>query len=196
MKFFRHLHTINKHRFTVFKLCCKVGIPFRGLVHDLSKYSFEEFFESVKYYTDGNYSPIINAKKDKGYSRAWLHHKGRNKHHLEYWVDPKAKEYAAVVPYKYIAEMACDKMAASIIYNGKNWTQSDEYDYWLKEKEKTILNPKVERFFDELFKQVKENGLKETYTRKNLKKLYKKYCIDDKTKYTCEVKMEWKVREE
>ena len=184
-----------KHRWVVFKLCCKVGEPWRGFVHDLSKFSPTEFWESVKYY-QGNKSPIPVARREKGFSDAWLHHKGRNKHHLEYWVDPRAKEYAAVVPYKYIAEMACDKMAASIIYNGKNWTQSDEYDYWLKEKEKTILNPKVERFFDELFKQVKENGLKETYTRKNLKKLYNKYCIDDKTKYTCEVKTEWKVREE
>ena len=191
----KHTILVTKHRWVVFKLCCKVGEPWRGFVHDLSKFSPTEFWESVKYY-QGNKSPIPVARRENGFSDAWLHHKGRNKHHLEYWVDPRAKEYAAVVPYKYIAEMACDKMAASIIYNGKNWTQSDEYNYWLKEKEKTILNPKVERFFDELFKQVKENGLKETYTRKNLKKLYKKYCIDDKTKYTCEVKTEWKVREE
>lgn len=191
----KHTILVTKHRWVVFKLCCKVGEPWRGLVHDLSKFSPTEFWESVKYY-QGNKSPIPVARREKGFSVAWLHHKGRNKHHLEYWVDPRAKEYAAVVPYKYVAEMACDKMAASIIYNGKNWTQSDEYNYWLKEKEKTILNPKVERFFDELFKQVKENGLKETYTRKNLKKIYKTYCIDDKTKYICKVKTEWKVREE
>lgn len=194
-KFIGHLHVVNRHRFKVFCLCVRAGIPLRGLLHDLSKYSFIEFWEGVKYFSK-DYSPIITCKKVNGYSEAWLHHKGRNKHHLEYWVDPRAKEYAAVVPYKYVAEMACDKMAASIIYNGKNWTQSDEYNYWLKEKEKTILNPKVERFFDELFKQVKENGLKETYTRKNLKKIYKTYCIDDKTKYICKVKTEWKVREE
>lgn len=191
----KHTILVTKHRWVVFKLCCKVGEPWRGFVHDLSKFSPTEFWESVKYY-QGNKSPIPVARREKGFSDAWLHHKGRNKHHLEYWVDPRAKEYAAVVPYKYVAEMACDKMAASIIYNGKNWTQSDEYNYWLKEKEKTILNPKVERFFDELFKQVKENGLKETYTRKNLKKIYKTYCIDDKTKYICKVKTEWKVREE
>ena len=183
----KHTILVTKHRWVVFKLCCKVGEPWRGLVHDLSKFSPTEFWESVKYY-QGNKSPIPVARREKGFSDAWLHHKGRNKHHLEYWVDPRAKEYAAVVPYKYVAEMACDKMAASIIYNGKNWTQSDEYNYWLKEKEKTILNPKVERFFDELFKQVKENGLKETYTRKNLKKIYKTYCIDDKTKYICKGK--------
>ena len=35
-KFFKHLHTVNKHRFKVFILCCKAGQPWRGLLHDLS----------------------------------------------------------------------------------------------------------------------------------------------------------------
>ena len=77
--FFGHLHVINRHKFLVFKLCCRVGIPFQGLVHDLSKFSPEEFFEGVKYY-QGNYSPIRNCKTVNGYSRAWLHHKGLSEH--------------------------------------------------------------------------------------------------------------------
>ena len=146
MKFFRHLHTINKHRFAVFKLCCKVGIPFRGLVHDLSKYSFEEFFESVKYYTDGNYSPIIDAKKDKGYSRAWLHHKGRNKHHFEYWTDynPKTKKVEPVeMPYRYVAEMFCDRVAASKIYNGDSYKDTDGIEYFLRGKARRVIHSKT-----------------------------------------------------
>ena len=82
-RFFKHLHTVNTHRFKVFLLCCRVGIPIQGLLHDLSKYSPEEFWESVKYY-EGTHSPIHNCKKENGYSKAWLHHKGRNKHHYEY----------------------------------------------------------------------------------------------------------------
>ena len=78
----KHFNLINRHRWLVFKLCCKAGIPYRGLVHDLSKYSFTEFWESAKYY-NGNMSPILFAKKKQGYSKAWLHHKGRNKHHAE-----------------------------------------------------------------------------------------------------------------
>ena len=87
----KHLILITKHKWVVFKLCCKVGIPWRGLVHDLSKYSPTEFFESIKYYT-GTHSPITGEKQDKGYSEAWLHHKGRNKHHSEYWIDYAAPD--------------------------------------------------------------------------------------------------------
>ena len=89
--FFGHFNTINKHRFMVFKLSIKAGIPFRGLVHDLSKYSPTEFIEVVKYYV-GTKSPIAICKMKEGYSKAWLHHKGRNKHHFEYWYDFNAKE--------------------------------------------------------------------------------------------------------
>ena len=80
---FKHLKLVFKHKWLVFKLSCKIGIPLRGLLHDLSKFSPEEFWESVKYY-NGHGSPITSCKKENGYSRAWLHHKGRNKHHLEY----------------------------------------------------------------------------------------------------------------
>ena len=97
-----HFNLVNKHRFKVFKLCCKAGIPFRGLMHDLSKYSITEFFESAKYY-NGGFSPISTCKKENGYSKAWLHHKGRNKHHHEYWYDYAAPDKAAVIPYKYLA---------------------------------------------------------------------------------------------
>lgn len=59
---FKHLNTVCTHKWVVFKLCCKAGIPFRGLVHDLSKFSPTEFWESVKYY-QGTSSPIVAAKK-------------------------------------------------------------------------------------------------------------------------------------
>ena len=83
----KHLHTINKHRFHVFINCCRCGIPFRGLVHDLSKYSPTEFFISAKNYS-GIRSPIANERKEEfGYSSAFIHHTRKNKHHYEYWVD-------------------------------------------------------------------------------------------------------------
>lgn len=190
-KMIKHIKLVFKHKWLVFKFSCKLGIPLRGLMHDFSKFSFEEFGESVKYY-DGKMSPIVKSKKYNGYSKAWLHHKGRNKHHYEYWVDFDSLEVAPVIPYKYMAEMICDKISASITYNGKNWTRNSEYDYWMREREKIIVNPKIDRFLTEVFTQVKDNGIDKAITKKNIKDLYKKYCIDDKTKYTYVFKGEWK----
>lgn len=173
----KHFKLITKHKWVVFKLCCKVGIPFRGLMHDLSKYSPTEFFESVKYYT-GTHSPISECRKKEGFSKAWLHHKGRNKHHHEYWIDFYPEPKACMMPYKYVAEMICDKMAAGIIYNGKNWTPSTELDYYLKERKTNLIHENIDKLLVDVFTQVKDKGIDETLKKQNIKKLYEKYCIE------------------
>jgi hypothetical protein len=174
-KAIKHFHTINKHRFLVFRLCLKCGIGWQGLLHDLSKYSPTEFFEAVKYYT-GDKSPNANCIKQNGYSLAWLHHKGRNKHHHEYWYDYYAIDKTPIIPYKYVAEMICDNLAAGIIYNGKNWTPNIQYEYWLKRKDKYMINKHVVDMILEVLRQVGEEGIDTVITKENLKKQYAKYC--------------------
>lgn len=178
----KHFILITRHRWVVFKLCCRVGLPWRGFVHDLSKYSPTEFWESAKYF-NGKHSPITDCKKDKGYSEAWLHHKGHNKHHAEYWVDlngPDQKPILPIIPYPYVAEMLCDKLAAGIIYEGKEWTKEFELEYWLNERKKVFLNEQVRELITDFFTQVSKDGIKKVLTKKNVKSLYKKYCIDYK----------------
>lgn len=187
-----HTKTVTKHKWIVFKLACSVGIPWRGFWHDFSKFSPTEFGESIKYYV-GVHSPITEAKKDKGYSDAWLHHKGRNKHHLEYWIDFDAKPVVPVIPYKYAVEKVCDDLSAGMVYNGKNWKQDTQYNYYMLQREKVLVHPKIDNFLTEVFQQVKENGVKQTITKNNMKTLYKKHCIDDKNEYIYIVeKGEWK----
>lgn len=172
--FFGHLHTVNKHRFKVFMLCCKAGIPLQGLVHDLSKYSPTEFLEGIKYYT-GGYSPIKNKKEEKGYSEAWLHHKGRNKHHYEYWYDYSAPIKNPIIPFKYFLEMICDTLAAGLTYQGKNWTKDYQLSYWNKTKEKRNINPKMEVLITKVYEEVAKLGINKVLNKKYLKKLYNEY---------------------
>ena len=191
-----HTKTVAKHKWIVFKLACRAGIPWRGFVHDLSKFSPTEFGESVKYYVADN-SWLDKYVSYKGYSDAWLHHKGRNKHHLEYWIDFDAKPVVPVIPYKYAVEKVCDDLSAGMVYNGKNWKQDTQYNYYMLQREKVLVHPKIDNFLTEVFLQVKRNGVKQTITQKNMKTLYKKHCIDDKNKYIYIVeKGEWKKLEQ
>ena len=169
-----HFNLINKHRWKVFLLCIKAGIPFRGLVHDLSKYSPVEFFEGVKYFS-GDKSPISHCKKDIGYSNAWLHHKGRNKHHHEYWYDYNAADITPIIPYKYVVEMICDNLAAGITYQGKNWTKEYQLSYWNKAASKDKIHPKLVELLDRVYTDVSIKGLDEVIKGKNLDRLYYEY---------------------
>ena len=180
-KTIKHFWLITRHKWVVFKLCCKVGEEKRGLLHDLSKYSWTEFSESVKYY-NGTRSPIRECKEKNGYSKAWLHHKGRNKHHPEYWVDFSAPEKTPIMPYKYVAEMLCDKLAAGIIYKGEDWTKDYPLQYWSREKEKILINEKLKNLVTDFLEQVSKNGINEVLTKQNIKNLYKKYCEDNSEK--------------
>lgn len=173
---FKHIKLVLKHKWLVFKFSCKIGIPWRGFMHDWSKFSPEEFFESVKYF-DGHKSPITVCKKENGYSKAWLHHKGRNKHHPEYWIDMTLPDKTVIMPYKYAAEMICDKISAGITYNGDKWKKDTQLNYYLKERKVTLIHPQIDNFLLDIFYQVSKNGIDNTLTKKNVKKVYEKYCI-------------------
>lgn len=148
-----HLKTILTHKKYVFLLCLKAGIPWQGIVHDLSKFTPIEFFESVKYYT-GTRSPIMACKEDIGYSMAWQHHKGINKHHAEWWVDKLYQGGVPIqIPYKYVVEMVCDIIGASKAYNGDNYTSNMPYDYWInKLKDTTLMHKKSQMFVRTILK--------------------------------------------
>ena len=173
-KTIKHFHTVNKHRFKVFCLCCKVGIPLQGLLHDLSKYSPCEFWESVRYY-QGTYSPIHNCKKNIGYSKAWLHHKGRNKHHYEYWYDYDSSTETPIIPFKYVVEMICDSFAAGQTYQGKRWNKKYQLSYWNQVKDNAIIDPKIKQLLQRVYKEVSRKGLDEVLNKKYLKELYDRY---------------------
>ena len=112
-----HFKTITHHRHLVCRYCFRLGLYRQGLLHDLSKYAPCEFWRGAKYY-QGYRSPNDAERKQNGVSLAWLHHKGRNRHHFEYWIDycigEDGKPYmgGCKMPPRYVAEMFCDRIAA------------------------------------------------------------------------------------
>lgn len=161
-KFFKHLFRVCKHKFWVFYYSCHFGIPWRGLVHDLSKFSPVEFWSGVKYYQDG-ISPIKLEKADTGYSTAWLHHKGRNKHHWEYWTDfHNGIKISVKIPWKYLLEMTADFLAAGRIYTGKTGKNLyiSEYSWLRTEKNTMIIHPSSLLFLNAILWRLSESGIK------------------------------------
>lgn len=144
MKLFIHLKNVFKHRWYVFINCCKCGIFWQGLVHDLSKFSLAEFIPAIKYAT-GKKSPHETEIEIKGYSSAWLHHQGHNKHHPEYWLDYTHFDTPRQMPKKYVIEMFCDRLAASMIYKGKDFKSYDPLNYTKSKenKEKQLMHPET-----------------------------------------------------
>ncbi len=176
--FFLHLHTVNTHRFLVMMMCFRCGMIRQGLLHDLSKYSPIEFIPSVKYF-QGNRSPISYEKDLFGYSPCWLHHKGRNKHHWEYWVDRTASGIEIIslkMPYRYMLESVIDRISASKVYGKKNYTQSSPYDFFVKSKEYSVINETTRKQIEENLYYLKQHGEKQAL--RHYRQLYKEHKND------------------
>lgn len=161
-RFFGHLSTITRHKLKVTRLCFRCGLYGQGLRHDLSKYSPIEFWAGVRYY-QGNRSPIDREKEVKGYSMGWLHHKGRNRHHWEYWLDNGPHGIQAVkMPVNYVVEMFCDRVAASQIYMKENYNDSSALQYYVNGRDHILIHPETDRLIRHLLTYLSEHGLDET----------------------------------
>lgn len=161
----KHFKTITKHRHCVIKHCFKAGIGFQGLWHDLSKYMPSEFIPGARFY-QGTRSPNVAERMEYGYSKAWMHHKGRNKHHFEYWTDYDYKTHVMSpmpMPKKYIVEMFCDRVAASKIYQGEKYTDSYPLYYFNNGKNTRIIHPSVSDELEKMLKILAEKGENEAF---------------------------------
>lgn len=156
-----HFKTITHHRHLVMKGCFAVGLYKQGLLHDLSKYTWVEFRTGVKYY-QGDMSPNTVERLETGVSEAWLHHKGRNKHHLEYWIDYGIGEERYMtgmkMPVKYVVEMYCDRVAACKNYQKEKYTDRSALEYFQKGKSIYMMHPETAKLLEDLLTYLADNG--------------------------------------
>ena len=160
MKPFQHLKTISRHHRLVRQGCFRVGLYWQGLTHDLSKLAPVEFWNGARYY-QGTRSPNAQEREEKGYSEAWMHHKGRNRHHYEYWTDMnrQTRQYTAVpMPRKYLSEMVMDRRAACITYQGEAYTPASAYNYFNGSIEQTLMHPQTRRELTYLLEMLRDEG--------------------------------------
>ena len=165
MKPWQHFVTITKHRWLVRSGCFKVGLIWQGLTHDLSKYAPAEFWVGARYY-QGTRSPNAAEREEKGYSEAWMHHKGRNRHHYEYWTDMmrQTRTYESVpMPRKYLAEMVMDRIAACKTYHGEKYTDGSALIYFDGSAEKRLMHERTRRELSFLLTMLRDEGEKKTF---------------------------------
>jgi hypothetical protein len=176
MKAIGHFRTITKHKMLVMKYCFKIGLYKQGFLHDLSKYTPVEFFAGCKYYQEGARSPNNAQREIMGYSAAWLNHKGRNKHHNEYWIDYGLNTPEPIVgvkmPRKYMAEMIIDRMCASMNYEKSNYNARSSLLYYERGKDKMIMHEKSKIELEFLLHKLADEG--EEVLLSYLKKVYLK----------------------
>lgn len=177
VKLWGHFCTINKHKWIVLRLCFACGLYKQGLLHDLSKYSYVEFITGVRYFS-GNRSPNGIERERFGYSLAWLHHKGRNKHHWEYWTEYAKGECIPIeMPVHYVIEMWCDRIAATKVYEKENYSDVSALNYFMRNYDNVIIHPKTKALLELMLRYTGEHGCKAAITFINTEVKTKGYAL-------------------
>lgn len=161
----KHLRTVSTHKYIVFLHCVRAGIPIQGIFHDMSKFSPTEFIEGARFYL-GSRSPTEAEREAYGYSKAWMHHKGRNKHHFEYWTDysMETKQLEPVkMPLKYVKEMFCDRVAAGMVYLGDKYTNDNPINYFMRGRAKTAMHPETAALLEKWLRMLQTDGDKAVF---------------------------------
>ena len=180
-----HFNTITRHRQLVRHYCFMAGLYWQGLTHDLSKYAPVEFLVGAKYF-QGNKSPNNAEREATGLSKAWLHHKGRNKHHFEYWIDYSMKDFPEFplagmkMPKRYVVEMFCDRIAACKVYQKEKYTDASALEYYLSRNDRFYMHEKTAAALEAILRDIAKRGEKAVFA--DLKKQVAEYRIAHKAK--------------
>lgn len=168
-KMLGHLSTVLHHKRLVAGGCFKIGLYRQGIFHDLSKFSPTEFWNGVRFFQGGKQSPNNGERAVKGYSEAWMHHKGRNRHHYEYWCDYDVNALKKGIypvqpvrmPRRYVAEMLMDRIAASKTYLKDSYTDAEPLRYFNTGKARELMHPQTGRELELMLRILAEQGEKE-----------------------------------
>ena len=165
MKWLEHFKLVCHHRRLVRQGCFKLGLYRQGLMHDLSKFSPTEFRVGAKYF-QGYRSPNDAERAETGISRSWLHHKGRNRHHFEYWTDMnrETRRYEAVpMPRRFLAEKVMDRIAACKTYQGEKYTDGSALAYFENSAVRELLHPQTRQELTYLLTMLRDEGEDKTF---------------------------------
>ena len=157
----QYLSYVLRHKWYVFVECCRLGIFWRGLVHDLSKFRPDEWFPYAEYFNGGPHIPAVEMRDyhfrlglrskeevERDFDTAWLHHIHRNPHHHQYWVlrEDSGQVKCLPMPEQYLREMLADWRGA-----GKAQRNLDDTRTWyLKNRQKMRLHPSAEAWLEEM----------------------------------------------
>ena len=114
-KYLHYLKYVLVHKWWVMVECFKVGLFWRGIVHDMSKFLPSEFIPYARFFhgkkvrsKTGYYKPTDTG--DLAFDMAWFRHQKRNDHHWQWWVLPEDERGVKLLPMSEEArlEMLCD----------------------------------------------------------------------------------------
>ena len=146
---------VCRHKWHVGRACFRYGLYWRGIVHDLSKFSRAEFGPYAMYFHTPDGKSSYRTKT--AFDHAWRHHVAHNPHHWEYWIAfNRGYPVAADMPEKYILEMVADWIGAGMTYDGQ--PDPNVWYYGKDAKSIIMMTQRTRDRVEELLREINPKG--------------------------------------
>lgn len=141
--YFKYFIYLLRHKWFVFVGCVSFGLIWRGITHDLDKFSPRSFFAYARYYPindDIGYLKLHNIK-NLDLEAAWFKHTRKSDHHWQHWTihTEDYKELFTMSPNS-IKEMICNWISIERIKGNSNvrkWWNENKIN--MKFNQETLL---------------------------------------------------------
>ena len=190
MQYIKYLSYVIRHKWFVMIECFKVGLYWRGIIHDMSKFYPGEFIPYAKYFygtwikndqCHGDIGGRISYKDtemgvEEVFNIAWLKHQHRNDHHWQYWILRLDDGGTTIfnMPHKAMKEMICDWKGAGQAINRTN--SPDECREWFIKNRfnMTFADETREKLWKEFDYYIRESDIRPLYEAASKRKIRKK----------------------
>jgi len=142
-KHWRYFSYVLRHKWFVFVECCKLGVPWRGVAHDLSKFRPSEWIPYARYFY-GDY--LSKEGVERSFDLAWLHHQKRNKHHWQWWVLPLDDGGQKILP---MPDVYCKEMLADWYGAGRALGKPDTVAWYVRNRDKMLLHHETRAWIEQ-----------------------------------------------
>ena len=136
-----YLHYVLRHKYYVFLWACKLGVGWRGITHDLSKFRPCEWFPYARYFYGNGCK--LEATYQAFLFAVHLHHK-KNDHHHQWWVlpgdGPNLKVWRMSEPA--VRELLADWLGVASVLGTNAW------EWYLKNGHRLMFHSDTKRIVE------------------------------------------------
>lgn len=156
--YWKYLKYVFRHKWYVLVECFKMGLIWRGICHDLSKFLPGEFVPYARFFY-GKYPSLENVHGDmrnriqvykedvaRSFDLAWLLHQKRNDHHWQWWILTEDDGGTKIMPMSInaIKELVCDWIGAGMAISGRE----DPWPWYQANREKMKFHSDTRRIIE------------------------------------------------
>ena len=178
-----HIIDILMKKTYVLIYCFRIGLYWRGIKHDISRFSLIEFIYSIE-----NYDPVeypLDMRRRNSISQAYIHYISKNDYTIEHWI---CNDEPCKMPFASASECIVHLIASERILAHFSFSYINVFKRYVTMIDNGLkIHPHTKKFIYYILADLANDedykwSIKNILTNKYFKKIYRKSeCVNEKS---------------